>query len=363
MKSFILTVLSLYIFFGFNAESSENIKVYSCDECSLQSMDVLARSKAKPLQCYFNNDPGSIPGVNEQECFTTSVTLIVANPISKNAKKYQVKSIPNGHLEKIIRVEIIALSSAEHTLLSRFYDVDQEFRENISNTTLSGSYSLNQSPKESYDFERFMSNLGLQSQVDSNCQNHPAASLKSARAQDVLYKKMSRELLSNMNGQSWKEYTTSTNLTGGGIQFGAGALGLSISMEHNTQKIYIRNKWDDYNKFIFEVSYRGIHNENGEKELELVFFIDKDASLIDGRSLTSWFLPRNDFRNEPISECMVQYIESITESSTPLGAIGGSNPGSGSGNAGGCIEAALVTTHGCTPWSCNKQTFYVVRAC
>lgn len=328
------------------------IDTYSCGNCNENDMKALAKAKAPPLKCYFTNPPGTIPTPIDQVCEPTYRTIIVANSIDRMAFKYKVESIPGTYSNTIVKLNDITISPLENELLQEWYSIDNEFRS-------LGNYTFTHQP--TYSSYTTFDKLTTSNYASPECADHPSSYMSNSRKQLELYKDMSSVIQADMGSQSWNEYTTDTSVTGGGITFGKGSVGFNITLTHKDKKVFAHNIWDANNYFSFEASYVGHYELNGQSTLQLAFTLQKSASAVDGMTLEAWYLPRNDFSNIPISNCMREYIDDIAQSSQviPSGSPGGSTGGSTGGAT--CIKKTIA--YGCTPWSCGEQVFLTLTAC
>ncbi|MCF7516366.1 hypothetical protein L3V43_22465 [Pseudoalteromonas sp. L23] len=338
------------------------VDTFSCDTCTEQQAINLARSKAPPLHCYWNNEPGTIPGVDDQVCDGSAKTFIIANPVARQSYKFRVQSIPNGHLEKIVRVNNLTLSNDEITMLNKFYELDSEFY-SVSNFSIPGQ-DLNQNSGFTTR-ESLETLIGPMRLTDGDqCAGHPSKYLKSTRAQEQLYNQLAAKVYADMNGQNWSDYTTETRLAGGGINLELRrGLGLNISLSHNKRQVHANTVWDENNRLVFDVTYKGQYTIGTQNKLLLDFKVARGVSRIDGLSLEYWSLKKVDLTKEPnVSECMKEYIDSIAEKSV---TVPGRPPGDYDPPGGDPSRLCTkrVTAYSCTPWSCLRQEFLVPNQC
>ncbi len=359
----ILSAICAFSALSVQTAQAQFTDTYSCDRCDEAGAIALARSKAPALNCSLNTAPGQIPTIEDQICTATQKTLIVANPQTRLAFKFNVHSEPDGAYQQMVTVNPVALNPVEQELLATFYNLHQEFGQAVQ------SFSSQDQSSSLANWESISAFKPVQEQAftasSAACESHPSSYLANARKQEELAKTMAAQIMRDMNGQTWESYTTSTRVNGGGLNVSKDGFGLSISLQHNINKFYVHKVWDENNMFTFEATYQGISDHNGQKTLKLNFEIQKGTSSIDGMQLAHWFGPRIDLKNVPISNCMVEYIKSIEQYSSVIGGSGPTPPGrqpGGSAGAGGLCNHN-VTAYACTPWSCREQTFITLRPC
>jgi hypothetical protein len=112
---------------------AQQIDTYACDRCDEAGAIALARSKAPALNCSLNAAPGQIPTIEDQICTATQKTLIVANPQTRLAFKFNVHSEPDGAYQQMVTVNPVALSPVEQELLVTFYNIHQDFSQAVQN--------------------------------------------------------------------------------------------------------------------------------------------------------------------------------------------------------------------------------------
>ncbi len=357
----LLSAICAFSALSVQTAQAQLIDTYACERCDEASAITLAKSKAPALNCSLNTAPGQIPTIEDQICTATQKTLIVANPQTRLAFKFNVHSEPDGAYQQMVTVNPVALSPVEQELLATFYNLHQEFSQAVQQFS-----SLNQSSSafNSQNLTTFTEEKQqFYSTTAAECDSHPTSYLTSTMKQLNLENTMRAQILANMNGQTWKNYSASHSSNTVNLTSGRG--GLKLSFQNDGEKFYVRKVWDINNVFTFAASYEGDFDVNGTKSLEVVFSLNKELSRVDGIPLSYLLAENVGLKDTKLSNCMVEYIKSIQQYSSVIGGSGPTQPGrqpGGSAGAGGLCNHN-VKAYACTPWSCREQIFITLRPC
>lgn len=318
----ILFALCLLVLLSNTANANGLTKTLACDTCGYNEAVVIARQQHIPPNCVAAGlDEGNISlGETTFYCPATSAILIVANPVTRTSFKFKVRTEQPyswGSAYDII-VENLALSSSEDKALHMFYDIDEDFRQTMalraSREFESGSFVM----------AGTQSNISSTSSVDDpDCSDHAANILSNGHAyRNSLEEEFTNRITSQMGLQSWKDFTSRTTVTGGGLNLGTSGAGISVTFENIQTKYYLAKYWPNGDKLIFEVQYRGERREIVNKGrarsitdryLDLVFKFDSPASRIDGTSVNRLMKPNNDFSDISISVCLSKQLDELLE--------------------------------------------------
>jgi hypothetical protein len=360
----LLSAICVFSALSVQPAQAQLIDTYACDRCDEAGAIALARSKAPALNCSLNNAPGQIPTIEDQICTATQKTLIVANPQTRLAFKFNVHSEPDGAYQQIVTAKPEPLDQIEKKLLAAFYVTHQDFVQAVQSV---GSQN-HQTSQHAWQHTTELAKISLPTKqsITAVCETHPSHYLRSKLKQDNLLKELTEQIKVKMKNQSWIPYTNSKRKVGIEIWAQGGGFGLLVSFEHNNQNFFVHKIWDEDNQFHFNVSYYGeltVLTEDDRddiKELSMHFDL-VDSSNIDGLSLKYWFLPTIDVRKISISPCMAEYIKLIQVSSELGSGPFSKHPQYSGLNNEFCVHT--INTNACSLWNCQEQKFVMFKPC
>ncbi len=344
MSKFIVFCLWLG-FISFNSQAVTMTDVYACDHCDYQSAQLIATQQMAASECTVPIPQVELPvGADKQICAASPSTLIVANPRSRQAFKFQV-----FHHGAEIDPQDLTLSATEQELLGRFYLIHQQFT------------ALAKQPLQPTSAALSVGSTNLP-QGMAGCDNHPVRYF-SARGKRQIEQEMNSKLIPLLAGQAWSDDVEDTDKTGDSLTLSRGSVGIKVQLQHNQQKVYaLKTFGHDANELHFEVNYAGNITIDGQQKLQLTFKMLPHSSLVDGIDFATIFRPdgnqsRLDFTKTPVSHCLLDYIKGSIISSQVIGG-----PDAGAFDAGSLCAKRVRTSH-CLPWSCREQQFIVPDKC
>lgn len=325
----------------------------SCDTCNFSEAQKIATLYYDRPMCHVSNLNGNNAefGVTTYQCDNTSKDIIIANPLSKVAYKFNVSTQQQSIYSTALNINAnnVALSAAESAALEEFYQIDSSFRQGVKDagTVLSShaDFSSTLSNKSNSDFG--LRHLATASNSEE-CVDHPSHYLTSEGAQRTVKQEMRAQISSRLGNQSWNDFSTDTDITGGGIQIGKDSFGISLSLQHNKVGIFAtRSYGNPANKLVFAVSYYGEVKTGGARDLNLGFDLVQSASLVDGIEIGTFMSGTAvDLSTTAVSNCLIQNLESINGATIEQSS--GSGGSTGSGPDGGSFGIPIIGGGGCT---------------
>ncbi|WP_028109560.1 hypothetical protein [Ferrimonas futtsuensis] len=296
-------------------------------------------------------------------CDSTQKPIIVANPITRTAYKFHVRTFGDSTDIKV-SVSTSSVSSKEQALLEDFYSLDSDFREAINSLS---SNKLNTSSILRKPYSATSADAG-------GCDNHPVSYFKDQRSQSQVHQGLTRALEGQLGDSSWGDYFSETSFTGGGVTILKDGVGIQVSLQHNEVGSFMSQVYGNSldNILVFEARYNGELNVSGTRHLNVSYKLMQGASFIDGIQVNLLFNGNTvDLSNTLISGCLRDFIDSQAKlNEEGSGSSGGgdgsdSSSGTGAGIIGGggvCLEVktanSCATAHGET--TC-KETNFIVR--
>ncbi|WP_417349072.1 hypothetical protein [Ferrimonas sp.] len=296
-------------------------------------------------------------------CDSTQKPIIVANPITRTAYKFHVRTSGDS---TDIKVDIsnANVSSKEQALLEDFYSLDSDFREAVDSLSYN---KLNTSSILRKPYSATSTDAG-------GCDNHPVSYFKDQRSQSQIHQGFTRALQDQLGNSSWKDYFTDTNFIGGGVTIQKDGVGIQISLEHNNERTYVSQVYGNSmdNVLVFEARYGGTVSTTSPSQLRVSYDLLEGVSFIDGIQVNLLFTGGTvNLTNTLISGCLQDFIDSLaaTNEMGSGSAGGGDGSDSSSGTGAGIIGGGGVCLEVKTAYSCSTahhetkctETNFIVR--
>ncbi|GAA0821026.1 hypothetical protein GCM10009111_27380 [Colwellia asteriadis] len=334
---------------------AKNLPLYSCDSCNSAKSVSLAKELAPPLQCHSNTKPGEITEIGDEVCYATNKILFIANPLTKQAYKYQVDSDTNGY-NKVITVHPLTISADEQELIDAFYKIDAQYRKAANtmvdvgvNASLSISTLSNQASATS---DNHFFNLSNETASSDSCRSHPT-NYFTPRGEHKVEERLNAEIANKIGNADWTESWQDTTISGLGLTIGRGTFGIDVKFTKNTTGVFATMLYGSrHNLLNFEVTYHGDYYLDGVRNLNLSFKLLRGSSSIDGIRLKTLFPESGgslDLSHTGVTNCLLDYIESIAvkiEYNNPSSGQPGGTPGGGGGASGGFCTRTVHTRAG-----------------
>ncbi len=104
------------------AAIAEQFTTYSCDDCDYAKARLIAMKKTPEPECHFSVKPNTSPIAANVKCSGPSETLMVANPITKQAFKFRVQLSCSGSVcDHNAQITDLTLTAEEQELMQGFY--------------------------------------------------------------------------------------------------------------------------------------------------------------------------------------------------------------------------------------------------
>ncbi|WP_445425970.1 hypothetical protein [Alishewanella sp. HL-SH06] len=402
--------------------ASEAMKLFACDTCSVLGMQQIAESQAPLLQCESGINPET--GVadveywlNNSNCYAPTKELLVANPETRVAFKFRVKT-HNPNAGESGYVMSLPLSDLDHEIITAYFDIHSTFYsavEEFNNTYMASGLSSSLDPARglfnaaessaasSNQYSTLTNNTA--SSPDATCKNSAAAHLfSSLENKKRLKDDMRNAIIESMGRKSWRQYTTTLETTGNsttrGMTISIGT-GFNVQSTHSVtvDKTYIEqtpyispvgaqicsSSWfgercepaNPINYIQYKVSYAGNFNTKGTQlnQLDLIFDLNPATSVIDGysvRDITGHGSGGSSLNIQYIQDsCLAKYINDLSPGDTdfvgegPLGMPYDYDFGSGMATL--CEQQityrACTNTGGGTAEGCHNLTFTTLKPC
>lgn len=320
MKNKILFVI--LTIFSCDILAEELTKTFACDTCGYaEAVNIAEQNHLQPNCTADGLDNGNILlGETTFTCPVTSVTLIVANPLTRESYKFEVRTEQQFNWAPAynIIVENSPLTPEEDNALHMFYDIDDDFRQ-----------AMEQDVSTQFDADVFFySELQPQAYTSSandgpDCSAHPVNVLsEDPRYLQSLETQFSQTITGQMGLRSWKDFTSDISPTGGGLSIGNSGLGIAISFEYRQQEYFLTKRWSNGDKLVFNVKYngdtkniarKGRSRQVSERFLNLNFKLQTGSSKIDGLSIDLLVRQRNNLANMPISVCVSKQLDELLD--------------------------------------------------
>lgn len=300
-------------------------KTLACDTCNtyIAAKDLAEDNHEIPI-CTASNSEVQL-GTTTYSCVSTHKEIIVANPVTQTSYKFDVTTRQKFDWAPAydIIVSDASLKLEEEIALDIFFDMDSDFRQTM---TEASSIPFTLSSVVPYTREGFeyisLSNTGPSSTVD--CSNHASNVLSGNVAfGNEIRRGFTNRITSQMRNQSWKDFTSSVQATGGSLDIGLSA-GISVDFTHSQQDYFVTQTWDNGDKLVYQVTYNGEYERNitpatrnrarTERFLNLSFNFKPDSSRIDGTPVTALTRGgRTDLSGIPISVCLSEKLDELLD--------------------------------------------------
>jgi hypothetical protein len=382
---FCLTFFSIY-----KAYASDLTTTYSCSNCDYQGALNLAQSLYISPNCNESNrqDGLILLGTTTFQCYSNPRTLIIANPIKRDAYKFvvtteQISEFSNTY--NIIVNERI-LTATESQALETFYDIDANFRQAVTAFAATPVTNSQVQKQESfYNKNAFSSssNTSTSNNNAANCEVHPANFLFDPTFERDLYESLTNDISSQIDyRQTWTDFTSSEVVTGGGLTVSNNGVGIQVNLSRDTNDVYASQVYGSPDNLLnFAVTYHGdtfigdhsFHytspfdiSHGRDRVLKLKFTFLPGSSRIDGYPVSFFSRSNLNLQSGGTSECLQQILKQNAKSTrrilvnpdetgTLVNASGiGGSPDIGGGtpitipgiyrNMAGCHIVELVTT-------------------
>lgn len=339
-------LLSLVWLLSSQVFAGQLTKTYSCDTCDYDDAYNIAQKRFKPIAC--TSGSNGMPTFDDTfQCNTTLNIVIVANPISSQAFKFEIEATNHNQYTDAVKVTVKnkSINANESAALRAFYEIDKEFRDAINGFSNSAQNLSSSRYSPSHKTNTYSTN------ADDSCNNHPSVIFKPTAEKDVL-RELTKNLARTIVTRGWNDVYEEVRFNGAGVQISADAGGADISWEYNNLDSFVKKSYGGTdNKLIYKVLFVGNASASGERELDFRFELDKAASRVDGFPLSTFMGGGGhpvDLTQSAVSNCLLKNIESIAQETIFNGG------GTGSGETGGNFEPDTIIGTGV----CIKRTKY-----
>ncbi|TMP88797.1 hypothetical protein CWC05_00125 [Pseudoalteromonas ruthenica] len=343
----------------------------SCDDCDYNDAVAIAKQYHNKLTCQVigSNEGMDEFGSTTYQCNKTSKEIIITNPLQRVAFKFLINAEQQSQYSNAVRVTAVdkILNKDEVDALEDFYDIDSEFRAKVKQTDIINYSFSGSSIGDSLNIADLPYSLSSTGDI---CYDHPSYYLTSIGAQTEIERVVADRIHMRLGSNDWYDFNEDTDFTGGEINVSRGGLGISVSLQHNQNKVYGTLVFDKYggyyeNSLVFEVEYRGEVEVNGQRRLQLSLALDKGASRVDGIPIGAFMSGADiDLTDSPVSECLQKNLENIQGATVTTSQGGGGETGGGDVGGtpvfggGGCSKDIKYTTcstaHGTT--TCTENS-------
>ncbi|GFD90703.1 hypothetical protein KUL152_29290 [Tenacibaculum sp. KUL152] len=282
-------ITSAFLAFSSHSHGSQLTETYACDTCDYDDARNIAKQKFKPFACTVENmGENPVFGTTVYNCETTIRTIIVANSLTQTAYKFDISATNHTEFTDAPNVVVsnASLTTPEQQALSEFYEIDEEFRRNVSN-------------------------FSVDSTSDTDCQAHPSHYLTGLAAQRDIRFRLAQGLKNKIGTSSWNDHYVETKFTGFGLDVHAVGGGLQVNWEHNPLDAYATVKFDNpsINSLVFNIKFVGDVSATGHREMFFAMELHKGASLVDGFPIGNFMSGNNnDLTNVGVSDCLIENL-------------------------------------------------------
>lgn len=349
------------------AFANDYTETYSCDTCDYQDAVNLAETLHEAPRCVASGLDGGLLSLGSTtfSCETTEKEIIIANPLSRAAFKFKIKTEQRSTYSNAYDVVVtdVSFENFESTAMNVFYDIDADFRSAVKE-------------RMSQPLPQFISGLQQANETfsaetsDESCDSHPLNFLVDGDFRADLKKQMTTDIQNKIGyRESWAEFSSETSLGGGLTISTGGNIGVSINMSRNSVDVFsIQQFGNPDNVLSFTVTYAGeyfgdtygwqassgilpIPQYGPNRNLRLNFSLNAGASIIEGYPANDIY-GRNTFEDGAISACFKEIAKKNADSIkvTPIGSGGGGTIGGGGTTGGGGISTqpgTYVNLAGC----------------
>lgn len=405
MKKWIAT---LAILTSASVSGSEQLQLFACDTCSVQTMQHIAELQAPLLQCEggINPETGVIDvdyWENNANCYAPTKDLLVVNPLQRVAFKYRVRG-HNPTSSEPGYVVSLSMNASELEIVQTYYDLYNSFLNSIqmlNDYSTTSSYSTISSAYERSSLSTFNEaetmQLSTNQSVSEDCLNSAAAHLYSSEQnKNRIFNAMRTAIKNEVDKQTWRDFTSSLLTTGivstGGLTITAGlSPGVSGALSVSVEQQYIQNTLtvnpvgarncrffglicspeDENNQIHYRVLYHGNVTTSGISHLQLEFQMLTNISKVEGYSLPTLLSSASLSLTSSPNSCLSQLVNSTSPgqsgfvSAGPLGSPTEYNFGDGPKNY--CEQTKIVRT--CTntgsgsTFVCYDNVFTTLTMC
>ena len=312
-------ITSAFLAFSLHSHGSQLTETYACDTCDYDNAQNIAKQKFKPFACTVENmGENPVFGTTVYNCETTIRTIIVANSLTQTAYKFDISATNHTEFTDAPNVVVsnASLTTPEQQALSEFYEINEEFKRNVSNFSVDSTTSTASQQTHSLDFKETTSQpFGayelINSTSDTDCQAHPSHYLTGLAAQRDIRFRLAQGLKNKIGTSSWNDHYVETKFTGFGLDVHAAGGGVQVSWEHNTLDAYATVNFENpsINSLVFNIKFVGNVSATGHREMIFAMELHKGASLVDGFPIGNFISGNNnDLTNVGVSDCLIENL-------------------------------------------------------
>lgn len=312
-------IISAFLALSSYAHGSQLTETYACDTCDYNDARNIATQEFEPFSCILENThENPLFGTTEYVCETTQRTIIIANPLTETAYKFDISATNHNQYTDAPHVVVTdaGLTTPEQQALTQFYDINEEFRTHVSNFSMDDpdivtSQQTNSSTSKQTLSQPMDTSSLMDSSGGSDCSTHPSTYLTGLEAQRLIRFKLAQGLKAEIGTSSWNDHYVETKATGFGFDLNVTGGGVQVSWEHNTLDAIASVKFGNpgVNVLVFNVSFVGDVSASGHRDLYFAMSLHKGVSLVDGIPIGNFMSGNvNDLTNVGVAECLIENL-------------------------------------------------------
>lgn len=314
--------------------SNNYTETYSCDTCDYKDAVNFAETLHEAPLCVASGLDEELisPDSTIYSCETTEKELIIANPLTKAAFKFRIKTEQRSTYSNTYDVIVtdVSLEDFESTAINVFYDIDADFRNAVQE-------------RMSKRLPRFITGLERENETfstessDVSCNSHPFNFLVDGDFRTDLFKQLVADIQNEIGyKKAWGEFRSESSIGAGLTISSGGNLGVSINMSLNSVDVFsVQQFGNPSNVLSFTVTYHGEYfgdtyrfqnsskifpHDNKDRNLLLAFSLNPGASRIE-RYPANEIFGSNTFKSGALSDCIKEIAKKNASSIkvTPIG--------------------------------------------
>ncbi|MBV2128274.1 hypothetical protein [Arsukibacterium indicum] len=342
------TVGFLVLTYAGSVSALTPIKGYTCENCSLQQAENIARSRGAPLLNCVPINNNEVISIDEHACYSTPHKFIIFDVATKTTYPFQMSHSNQGgsNWDMILNSNPTNLTSVESEISQDFFDFLEMQEQTLQAIALSEEENL----QLSFASPSSMSASSYSSTSDDGCESDTSATVLrmalSPTYRNNLRNSVNHEL-SQRNPSSYKSEFEEIQFTQFGFEAQKAGVGLSVGWEYlKKSKLVIKNVFEPGQQVVpdgepyfparaaFKLSWNNtLDSISVEVEREFTR-VTEDLTLADVLEDSSW--------NMTLSACAIVELQNHYTASNAVGSGGGGGtPGGGSpggGDPGGIIN-------------------------
>ena len=245
---------------------------FACKDCDFLAAEHIAIQEAPENTCsIYRNGP------NAAYCESVSQEILIPVHDTRNTFKFTVTTSINSQNIPVVSVtSFFPLTATQNSLMNQFFDLYDDFSQAVDHANMS---SDELSPAPIFTTNENPMNIGAK---DDACESHPISYFSDANSKRSARRGLASRIQESIGGSTAAEYQNEVLVSGGSLQFSAGADGFGVGIGVNVQYIeknLIVFKGDDFeNRLAFDLRLA----TDSANKVRFSLSLNKEWTKIDG---------------------------------------------------------------------------------